>query len=289
MESPGFCGQTCHTPMHPQFTAWQDAPHSRVACVAVPHRRRRARTSCTTSWSASGSSYHVVTGRLPAADPGVSPTCGRRSRLCGNCHSPGRGFGDRVRIMREYADDEANTETMHDPADARRRTRTADRRRAAPSTGTPIPRVQRRVRRDRCRSGRRSLTCRVTDAKGQVREYVAEGTTPASSRRAQRRTMDCIDCHNVVAHRDLADAGAGRRSRHRRRQDQPRPALRPARRRPAAESGAIPSEDAGLRGDRRGIAGVLRASAAAPSTPGRSTRRSTSLQDGLPPQRVSRR
>ena len=33
MESPGFCGQACHTPMHPQFTAWQQAAHARVACV----------------------------------------------------------------------------------------------------------------------------------------------------------------------------------------------------------------------------------------------------------------
>jgi len=33
MESPEFCGQTCHTPMHPQFTAWQNAPHSEVTCV----------------------------------------------------------------------------------------------------------------------------------------------------------------------------------------------------------------------------------------------------------------
>ena len=34
----GFCGQACHTPMHPQFTAWQAAPHSEVTCTAVPHR-----------------------------------------------------------------------------------------------------------------------------------------------------------------------------------------------------------------------------------------------------------
>src|SRR5262245_58103918 len=24
MESPGFCGQACHAPMQPQFTAWQN-------------------------------------------------------------------------------------------------------------------------------------------------------------------------------------------------------------------------------------------------------------------------
>ena len=33
METPAFCGQTCHTPMTPQFTAWRAGPHARVACV----------------------------------------------------------------------------------------------------------------------------------------------------------------------------------------------------------------------------------------------------------------
>src|SRR5262249_19671135 len=26
MESPSFCGETCHTPMHVQYTAWQNGP-----------------------------------------------------------------------------------------------------------------------------------------------------------------------------------------------------------------------------------------------------------------------
>src|SRR5262245_3490321 len=33
MESPAFCGQVCHTPMRPQFTAWREARHAGVACV----------------------------------------------------------------------------------------------------------------------------------------------------------------------------------------------------------------------------------------------------------------
>jgi hypothetical protein len=37
MESPSFCGQACHEPMHPQFTAWQDAPHSQVVLRPMPH------------------------------------------------------------------------------------------------------------------------------------------------------------------------------------------------------------------------------------------------------------
>src|ERR1700676_1506752 len=33
MESVQFCGETCHTVMQPEFTAHQNSPHSRVACV----------------------------------------------------------------------------------------------------------------------------------------------------------------------------------------------------------------------------------------------------------------
>jgi hypothetical protein len=53
MDSPSFCGQICHTPMHPQFTAWQEAPHSRVHCVdarptGMPIRRSGSSTSLPT-------------------------------------------------------------------------------------------------------------------------------------------------------------------------------------------------------------------------------------------------
>ena len=33
MESTQFCGQTCHSVMDPEYTAYQRSPHARVACV----------------------------------------------------------------------------------------------------------------------------------------------------------------------------------------------------------------------------------------------------------------
>ena len=39
METPGFCGQACHTPMHPQFQAWQGAAAFRRRLCPVSHRR----------------------------------------------------------------------------------------------------------------------------------------------------------------------------------------------------------------------------------------------------------
>ena len=34
MDSVGFCGQVCHTPMKPEFVAHDEQPHARVTCVA---------------------------------------------------------------------------------------------------------------------------------------------------------------------------------------------------------------------------------------------------------------
>ena len=33
MDSVQFCGQTCHSVMAPEYTAYLNSPHSRVACV----------------------------------------------------------------------------------------------------------------------------------------------------------------------------------------------------------------------------------------------------------------
>ena len=32
-DSDAFCGQTCHTVMNPEFTAYSNSPHARVGCV----------------------------------------------------------------------------------------------------------------------------------------------------------------------------------------------------------------------------------------------------------------
>ena len=53
MESPTFCGQVCHAPMHPQFAAWQAGSHARIACVR-----------CHVGAGAGG----FVHAKLPAAD-----------------------------------------------------------------------------------------------------------------------------------------------------------------------------------------------------------------------------
>ena len=198
MESPAFCGQTCHTPMHPQFTAWQDAPHSRVTCVQC-HVGEGAGAFVHYKLNGIRQLYHVVTGGYERPIPGVVADFRPAQEVCGSCHWSGKNFGDAIRIKREYADDEANTETatilqLHV---------------GGPGLPTPggraihwhaDPRVQ--VEYVSTDADRQTIPyVKVTGADGQVREFTAEGATSADIAKGQRRTMDCIDCHNVVAHR----------------------------------------------------------------------------------------
>ena len=197
MESPEFCGQTCHTPMHPQFTAWQNAPHSEVTCVQC-HIGEGGRAFVKYKLNGLRQMYHVVTGHYPRPIPGVADMR-PAAQVCGKCHWPGKGFGDVVRIKREYADDQTNTETatilqlfLGGPG-------------APTAAGRAIhwhadPRVQ--IEFTYTDVERQSIKfVKYTDAQGRVREFTAEGTTPEELAKGNRRAMDCVDCHNVPAHR----------------------------------------------------------------------------------------
>jgi len=197
MESPAFCGQTCHLPMHPQFTAWQSAPHSKVTCTQC-HVGEGARALVRSKMAGTRQLYHVITNQIPKPIPGVADM---RPALetCGTCHWAGRDSGDVIKIKREYADDDANSETMtvlqmhvggpgHPTSSGRAIHWHAD----------PDVRIE-FVSTDHERQ--KIPFVRVTGKDGKVREYRAEGATDDEISKGERRVMDCIDCHNVPAHR----------------------------------------------------------------------------------------
>jgi nitrate/TMAO reductase-like tetraheme cytochrome c subunit len=197
METPSFCGQACHEPMHPQFTAWRAAPHSEVACVEC-HIGEGGRAFVKYKMNGLRQLYHVVTRQIPRPIPGVADLRPAQE-VCGTCHWSGKGFGDVVRAKREYGDDETNTETttillmfLGGPG-------------APTRSGRAIhwhadPRV--RIEFIFTDGERQTIPfVKYTDAQGTVREYAAQGTTPEQLAKGTWRTMDCVDCHNVVAHR----------------------------------------------------------------------------------------
>ena len=132
MESAAFCGQVCHTTMEPQAVAHQAWPHARVWRAPSATSALAPARSSRPSWRARGSCSQVMTNRVPKpVPPPVGLDSGRRRRPASSATRRRRRHGDELRVLREYASDEANTEIDHDAAAARR----ADRVRPA-SIGT---------------------------------------------------------------------------------------------------------------------------------------------------------
>jgi hypothetical protein len=195
METPGFCGQACHTPMHPQFTAWQGAVHGGVECVQC-HISEGAAGFVHAKLNGVRQLVQVATNSYPRPiAPGAKMPPGAQAETCRACHQPGRIVNDRVRVIREYADDEGNTETMTVLQMHMSVTKSSDR--AIHWHADPSVRVE-YIATD---ADRQTIPyVKVTDTKGQVKEYVVADTKPDVISAGSRQTMDCIDCHNTVGH-----------------------------------------------------------------------------------------
>jgi hypothetical protein len=200
MESPRFCGQTCHLPMHPQFTAWQSTSHAQVACTEC-HVGEGAAALLHYKLAGVRQLYHVVTNQIPKPIPGVADM---RPALetCGQCHWPGHDAGEVSKVKREFADDEINTETA-----TKLRMLVGGPGRPT-SSGRAIhwhANADVRIEYVYTDSERQTIPyVRAIGKDGHVKDYKAEGTSDEQVAKGTRRVMDCIDCHNTAAHRIAA-------------------------------------------------------------------------------------
>ena len=197
MDSVQFCGQVCHTVMRPEFTAYQDGAHSRVACVDC-------HIGSGASWFAkskiSGArqvlavTFHTYERPIPSPVQNLRPA----RDTCEQCHWPEKFHGDKIVRVSEYAEDETNTETIttlqvHVGGGSERLGR-------AQGIHWHMN-VANQVEYIATDDGRQVIPwVRVTDRSGNVREFVAEGVKPEDLAKGERRRMDCMDCHNRPSH-----------------------------------------------------------------------------------------
>jgi len=203
MDSPQFCGQSCHV-MHPEYTAYKISAHSHVACVDC-HIGSGAEAYFSAKVNGTKQlievSFHPLAGIAPKMIPDYptpipSPVQNLRPArvICEGCHTPARFIGEKLLVKSTFADDEKNTETQsvvvlhlggrdslshltgihgvhlgHIEYIATDPTRTA------------IPWVQKRNE-----NGTETVFATAAAGSG-----VPQG---------ERRVMDCIDCHNRAAH-----------------------------------------------------------------------------------------
>lgn len=197
MDSVPFCGQVCHAVMKPEFTAYQDGPHSRVTCV-------QCHIGAGASWFArskiSGArqvlavTFHTYSRPIPSPVQNLRPA----RETCEQCHWPEKFHDDMVRRISEYADDEKNTETVttlqvHVGGGSER---------LGIATGIHWHmNVANEIEYIATDEKRQVIPyVRLKDRYGNVREYVAEGVTPEELAKGERRRMDCMDCHNRPSH-----------------------------------------------------------------------------------------
>ncbi|MGO8816172.1 MAG: NapC/NirT family cytochrome c [Terriglobia bacterium] len=196
MESTKFCGQTCHSVMDPEYTAYQRSPHARVACVEChigPGAPWFVRSKLSGSYQVLAVTFDLYPRPIPVPIHNLRPA----RETCEQCHWPERFSGDKLVIKTKYGDDEKNSSTktvllvhiggrnpdsklvgIHGrhlglvsylPADGKRQ---------------EIPWVSYR------------------NADGTTTEYASTETPPKADLVAhgERRTMDCMDCHNRPTH-----------------------------------------------------------------------------------------
>jgi hypothetical protein len=197
MDSSEFCGEVCHEVMEPEYVAFQDGPHSRMECVTC-HIGPGAPWFVKSKLDGTRQVFAVLfdTHSRPIKSPVHDLRPARDT--CEQCHWPEKFHGDKVNVYREYADDEAVTETMTqvrvhvgggseklgvatgihwhmNVANEVDYIATDDRREVIPYV-------------------------RVKDRHGNVREYYVEGVTPEELQQGEQRRMDCVDCHNRPTH-----------------------------------------------------------------------------------------
>jgi hypothetical protein len=198
MDSARFCGQTCHTVMQPEFTAYQQSPHQRVSCVQChigPGAGWFVRSKVSGVRQIVAVAFHTYERPIPTPVEQLRPA----RETCEQCHWPQRFTGDKFIVRTKYSDDEKNTALitvlllkvggrtfqgsvgihgMHLNDHSRVQYISTDRQRQL------IPEV------DYLDDSGKTVQFVSTDLKAAPRELAV----------GEHRTMDCVDCHNRPTH-----------------------------------------------------------------------------------------
>jgi nitrate/TMAO reductase-like tetraheme cytochrome c subunit len=195
-ESIQFCGQACHTPMKPEFVAYQNTPHARIECVEC-HVGHGAEAYVKAKLNGVHQLVGVITGDYARPIKTPIPNLRPAQDTCEQCHWPSRYAGRLDRTYQHYLADETNTAFgvrlslnvgggtaehglsggIHwhmNLANKVEYIATDDRRQVIPWV-------------------------RFTDSTGKMTEYRDKDFKDDPSK-FQIRRMDCIDCHNRPAH-----------------------------------------------------------------------------------------
>ena len=198
MDSTTFCGQTCHTVMSPEFSAYRNSPHSRVECVEChigPGAGWFVRAKVSGLRQVLALTFNTYSRPIPSPVEQLRPA----RDTCEHCHWPQRFSGDKFIVKTNYKDDEKNT-----PLTTALVMRVGGRTSSGPvgihgrhlDDGSRISFISTDERRQVI------PVVYYTDHSGRTREYVSTDIKVSKQQleKGKKRVMDCIDCHNRPTH-----------------------------------------------------------------------------------------
>lgn len=198
-ESVEFCGEVCHQVMEPEFVAYQNSSHARVACVDC-HVGPGADWYVKSKLSGLYQVYAVATGNYPKPIPTPIKSLRPAQETCEQCHWPQKFYARKHRIERHYLPDENNSEW-----DIVLQMKTGPQHSAQGLSEGIHWHINPDVKIEYLATSDRETIpwVRYTNKKtGAVYEYQdpASPMTDAGRDTLELRTMDCMDCHNRPSH-----------------------------------------------------------------------------------------
>ena len=199
-ESVQFCGQACHVPMEPEFVTSQHSTHARVDCVEC-HVGSGAGAYLKTKISGMRQLYHVI--RQDFRRP-IRVSIGKlrpARETCEQCHWPQKFTSGYEKTFHHYLSDEKNTQFS---------VRMLVNVGGGNAQRGPVGGIHwhissgNKIEYGAVDDDQRTIPwVKLTDPNGVVTEYV-NPEFKGDVAKLEKRTMDCLDCHNRPSHNFLS-------------------------------------------------------------------------------------
>lgn len=198
MDTTNFCGLTCHTVMAPEYSAYQNSPHSRVECVQChigPGADWFVRSKLSGLRQVFAVTFKTYNRPIPSPVKYLRPA----RETCEQCHWPQRFSGDKFVVKKSYQEDEKNT-----PVTTALLLKIGGRNWQG-STGIHGRHLDEGSRIHYISIDEQRQVIPVvyyTDDKGKTIEFVSSDAKATKQQldKGEHRAMDCIDCHNRPTH-----------------------------------------------------------------------------------------
>jgi NapC/NirT cytochrome c family, N-terminal region len=191
MDSPNFCGQSCHV-MAPQWTAYQESPHSHVECVQC-HVGSGMKSYVQAKVNGTKQLIEVTFHTWPTPIRASLNRLRPARETCEACHSPTRFVGEKLLVKTTFGDDEKNSVTrtvlvLHLGGEDS----------VSHLSGIHGHHLNHFEYVATDNEAQTIIAVTATNPNGSKTEYVSSDWKGPI--KGVRRTMDCMDCHNQATH-----------------------------------------------------------------------------------------